>query len=322
LEAISLAAVFLASFLASLVSIQLISPRLRRAGIVGADVHKPDRPKIPEMGGLALVAGFGAALLLGIGLVTFYRAFPARLVEVLAVLSTVLLVTLVGVLDDLLNIRQWIKALLPFVAALPLVVVRVGHEVMTIPGLGRVDFGPFYALILVPLGITGAANALNMLAGFNGLEVGMAAAAMAGLLGISVHIKATEATFILLAGLGSALGVLPSNWYPARVFIGDVGTLSLGAIIASAVILGNFEWAGIIVIIPYAVDFLFKAAHGFPSRGWWGELGSGGKLHCPGDGPVGLAQAVLKLTGGLHEQTLVLILIGTETMFSLAAFRF
>ncbi|HDI10984.1 MAG TPA: hypothetical protein ENF77_01510 [Candidatus Acetothermia bacterium] len=298
----------------------ILIPRLERAGIVGPDVHKPGRPEIPEMGGLALVAGFGAGVLLGIALTTFWPPFP-RLdtVLLLAVLTVVLLVTLIGVMDDLIGIRQWVKALLPFVAALPLAVVRAGVSTVTLPFIGRLDFGIFYPLVLVPLGITGAANAVNMLAGFNGLELGMGITAMGTLAVIAAGLHATVSLALLLAGIGASLGVLIFNWYPAKVFVGDVGTLSLGAIIAAAVIVGNFEWAGLIVIVPYALDFLIKAAHGFPSHGWWGELREDGRLHCPQGGPVGLAQLVLKLTGGLHERTLVLVLIGLEALCGIAA---
>ncbi len=296
----------------------ILIPRLERAGIVGPDVHKPGRPEIPEMGGLALVAGFGAGVLLGIALTTFWPPFP-RLdtVLLLAVLTVVLLVTLIGVMDDLIGIRQWVKALLPFVAALPLAVVRAGVSTVTLPFIGRLDFGIFYPLVLVPLGITGAANAVNMLAGFNGLELGMGITAMGTLAVIAAGLHATVSLALLLAGIGASLGVLIFNWYPAKVFVGDVGTLSLGAIIAAAVIVGNFEWAGLIVIVPYALDFLIKAAHGFPKS--FGELREDGKLHCPQGGPVGLAQLVLKLTGGLHERTLVLVLIGLEALCGIAA---
>lgn len=306
-----------------LVSAVLLVPRLKRVGIVGPDVHKPGKPKVPEMGGLALVAGFGAGVLLAIALTTFWPRFPALdVISMLAVLCTVLLTTLLGVVDDLIGIKQWVKALLPLVAALPLVAVRAGVSTLRIPFIGRVDFGPFYALVLIPLGVTGAANAVNMLAGFNGLEAGMGLVAMGSLAAIAASAHAFTALALLLAGIGALVGILYFNWYPARVFVGDVGTLSIGAIIAAAVIVGNFEWAGLIIIIPYALDFLIKAWHGFPSRGWWGELGEDGKLRCPTNGPVGLAQLVLKFTGGLHERTLVLVLIAFEALCGLGAVFF
>jgi UDP-N-acetylglucosamine--dolichyl-phosphate N-acetylglucosaminephosphotransferase len=308
------------SFVVSFVGAWILIPRLKRAGIVGKDMHKPGQPEIPEMGGLAIVAGLGAGMLLAIAIETFRpNSFAFGFETLLAVLCVVLLVTLIGMADDLLGIRQWVKAALPLVASLPLAAVRAGVSAIALPFIGRIEFGPLYALVLVPLGITGAANAVNMLAGFNGVEVGMGLVAMGALAIIAASLKAGTALVLLLAGIGALLGLLYFNWYPSKVFVGDVGTLSIGAIIAAAVIVGNFEWAGIIVITPYVVDFVIKAIHRFPSRGWWGELGEDGKLYCPHHGPVGLAQLVLKLAGGLRERTLVLVLIGLEALCGLAA---
>ena len=59
--------------------------------------------------------------------------------------------------------------------------------------------------------------------------------------------------------MGALLATSYYNWYPAKILVGDVGTLTIGAIIASAVIIGNYEAAGVILMIPYMVDFLIKA---------------------------------------------------------------
>jgi len=272
------------------------------------------------MGGLILVSGFGAALMLALGLDTFFPSTLAiNYVHVLAVLCTVLLTTLIGVVDDLMGIRQWVKALLPVIASLPLVAVQIGRTWMDLPLIGRVEFGVLYPLILVPLGITGGANALNMLAGFNGLELGMGLMAMGSLAVVAATVGRPTALVLLLSGCGAILGTLPFNWYPAKVFIGDVGTLSMGAIIAASAMIGGFQAAGLIVIIPYVLDFLIKAVHRFPSKGWAGELGADGKLRCPAHGPVSLPQLVMKLTGGVRERTLTLILIGIEAAFGALA---
>lgn len=295
----------------------ILAPRLLAAGIVGKDMHKPGQPEVPEMGGLAVVGGFALAVLLAIALEALVSfVLPVDFVTLLAVLGTVLLTGLVGILDDLLGMPQGVKAFLPVLAAFPLVAVRAGQTTMTIPFLGQVNFGLAYSLLLVPLGVTGAANAVNMLAGFNGLELGMGVVAMGALAAIAARLGATTALVVLLSGCGAALGLLPLNWYPARIFIGDAGTLFIGAILASGCIVGNFEAAGLLVIVPYALDFVIKAVHRFPSRGWTGELGPDGKLRCPKDGPVGLAQAILKITGGLSETSLVLTLIGLEALFA------
>jgi UDP-N-acetylglucosamine--dolichyl-phosphate N-acetylglucosaminephosphotransferase len=108
------------------------------------------------------------------------------------------------------------------------------------------------------------------------------------------------------------------NWYPAKVFIGDVGALTIGTMLAAAAITGNFETAGIIVMAPYILEFFIKAKNKFPSRGWWGVYRDG-KLYCPEKGFKGMGQLIMKLTGGISERGLTLMLIGLEAVCGLAA---
>jgi UDP-N-acetylglucosamine--dolichyl-phosphate N-acetylglucosaminephosphotransferase len=294
-------------------------PNLRRAGIVGQDLHKPGRPEIPEMGGLGIAFGFTVGLLWAIAFGTFFELdTPIDQFDLFAILATVLIITLIGVLDDLIALPQGIKVFLPLIASLPLVAVKAGQTFMTIPFLGRVEFGYWYTLVIVPLGVTGAANAVNILAGFNGLEAGMGLVAMISLAVIAAILGAETALVVLIAGIGALIAVLYSNWYPARVLLGDAGTLTIGAILAASSIVGNFEAAGLIVILPYFFDFIIKATHGFPSRGWWGELREG-RLHCPTSRPVSLCQWIMKLSGGISERSLVMVLMGIEALFGLLA---
>lgn len=314
----------LVSGISTFVLLRLLIPRLAHAGIVGKDMNKPSQPPIAEMGGLGLVGGFGAGVLALIALHTFLEIealATVSTVELLAVLTTVLIIALVGLIDDLMGVHQGWKAVIPALAATPLIVIEVGQKTMILPLIGSVNLGMLYPLVLVPLGVTGAANAFNMLAGFNGLEAGMGVVAVGALAVIAAYLGEVTALALLLAALGALLATLYFNWYPARVFVGDVGTLTIGAVIAAAVIIGNFEWAGVSVILPHALDFLLKARKKFPSTGWWGEYRDG-KLYCPAHGPVGLAQLILKITGGVHERTLVLILMGLEALCGLGAIAF
>ena len=311
--------VFLCSLAVGFISFPVMIPQLKKAGITGKDMHKPGQPEIAEMGGLATVVGFSAGIIVAVALNSFTNLFYfINLQPVLAVFSTVLVAVLIGILDDLISLRQWIKTIAPLFSALPLMAVKVGYSTMIIPFVGKVDFGIIYSLVLVPIGITVAANAVNMLAGFNGLEVGMGIVSMSALAIIAFHLGETTALTILLAALGALIATLRYNWYPAKVFVGDVGTLSIGVILASAVIIGNFEAAGVIVIIPYAIDFFIKAWNRFPSRGWWG-IHREGKLYCPEKRVMGLAQLILKLTGGISEKNLTLILVAFEIACSAAA---
>ena len=309
--------IFIVSFAVSFVGFPIVIPRLKKAGIVGKNMNSKKQEEIPEMGGLVIAAGFGAGIVFAIFLRTFCNMFLlSSLTSILAALTTVLIVVIIGIFDDLISIRQSIKAFMPAFAALPLMAIKDGYSLMRIPCIGLINFGVFYPLVLIPLGITGAANAANMLAGFNGLEAGMGIVIVISLSIIAYSLGEMTALIILIAAFGALLATLYYNWYPAKVLVGDVGTLSIGAIVATAVIIGSFETAGIVIVIPYAVDFLIKAKNKFPySFGIYRD----GKLYCPDNRPVGLCQLIMKVFGGISERNLVLVLMGIEAVFGAVA---
>jgi UDP-N-acetylglucosamine--dolichyl-phosphate N-acetylglucosaminephosphotransferase len=309
--------ILLISFFASFVLFPAMIIRLKKAGIVGKNMHSATQEEVAEMGGLVVVAGFGAGIFTVIAVKTFFNIFPSvDLISILVALSTILIVVLIGIFDDLVSMPQHIKAFMPLFAALPLIVIKEGSTFMMIPFLGKINFGLLYTLVIIPLEVTIAANAVNMLAGFNGLEVGMGIIAVGSLAIIAYLMGKISVLVILLAALGALLAALYYNWYPAKVLVGDVGTLSIGAIIAAAVIMGNFEIAGAILLIPYIIDFLIKARNKFPYS--FGVYRSG-KLYCPEDGPVGLGQLIMKICGGISERNLVLALMGIETVCGVVA---
>lgn len=316
----TLALIFLVSFLTTFFSTPWIIPKLKRAGLTGKDMNKPNKIELPEMGGFAVIFGLSAGILLAIALSTFRLGFfdeEFQIRFILAAFLTILLMGLLGIFDDLFAMHQAVKATLPLFAALPLVAVKAGVTTMMVPFIGHINLEIFYTLFLIPIGVAGASNVTNMLAGFNGLEAGMGIVACFSLAIVALGIGRIESAIILISMCGALLAFLYYNWYPAKVLIGDIGTLSIGAVIASSVIIGNYETAGIIIIIPYAIDFLIKAKNGFPSKNWWGEQ-SWGKLVCK-EKPIGFCQFILKITGGTTEKGLVLILVGIEATFGIIA---
>jgi len=319
LQLIYVVMIFVISYAVTFFSFPIIIPRLKEAGIVGKNMNSEKQEEIPEMGGLVIAIGFGAGIILAITLRTFYDMFlTVNLTSILAALATILIVMLIGIFDDLISVSQRVKAFMPVFAALPLMAIKEGYSLIKIPGLEEINFGILYSLILVPLGITGAANAVNMLAGFNGLEAGMGIVAIGSLAIIAYLMGQTTSFIILIAALGALLATLYYNWYPAKILVGDVGTFTIGAIIASAVIIGNYEAAGVILMIPYIVDFLIKAKNHFPGNNWWG-IYKNGKLYCPDSGPVGLCQLIMKLFVGISERNLVLALMGIEAVCGVVA---
>jgi UDP-N-acetylglucosamine--dolichyl-phosphate N-acetylglucosaminephosphotransferase len=312
-----LAAILATAFCLTSFAMPAMIRKMKAAGIVGRDVNKPARPEVAEMGGLGIVMGVVGALLLAIAMNTFV-GYSLSLNEIMAAMLTMTIITLIGIFDDLFDMRKDVKALLPMVAALPLVALAAaGSTTISLPFIGPFDFGIFYIIVLIPLGVTVAANLTNMLAGFNGMEAGMGAVIFAAVAIIAVANGANESALIAVAMLGALLAFLRFNWYPAKVFIGDIGTLLIGGSLAVAVIIGNFESVGAILVVPYLFDFVIKAYNRFPRAD--GKCGKDGKLTPDGGKVKGLVHLVMKMAGGITEKNLVMFFIASEVLFALLA---
>ena len=300
----------MASFASTYLLTPIIAMKLRKSGIVGHDMNKKSHPELPSLGGIAITAGFVFAMLLNVA--------AYKNIQLLAAMTTILVITIIGLVDDLFDTSQRTKAILPMLAAMPLMAVNAGRASMSLPFIGPVQLGILYPLVLLPIGITGAANAVNMLAGLNGLEAGMgivmhATVLVTSLAIMAVHPEAIWSALISASILGALLAFLRYNWYPAKVFIGDVGTLSIGGALAVAVILGNMEKLGLILIIPYLFELGLKAATKFKGQSFGFET-EDGKLDSKS---VNSLTHVVMKAGRFTEPQVVLILIGVEAVFGL-----
>ena len=313
------------SFFVTFYSVPVLIRKFSEAGITGKDVHKPNKPDTPEMGGLAVVAGFVAGVLVAIALSTLLQSSfvpnkefisESNFTEIFAAIGTILIIAIIGMFDDLVAMRQSVKAILPLFASLPLVAVAAGHPYLTFPLLGQVYLPIIYPLILIPLAVAVVSNLTNMLAGFNGLESGMGLMACLSLGLVALNHGKVDAAILLLSMSAALFAFLLFNKLPARILPGDVGTLSIGACIASAIIIGNFEMAGILLMIPYFADFVIKIKNKFPKEIEYTQLRHG-KLTA--SKVVGLPSLIMHLTGGISESKLVLLLVGIEALLGLTA---
>ncbi len=315
--------VLLASTSVTMAFLDKLIPKLGDAKITGKDENKPGGLEIPEMGGIAVIAGFTAGALLAcltLGVNSF------NLVYFLAAIITIHSISFMGFVDDLISIPQLLKAILPLFAAIPLVVVSAaGSTTVSIPLLGPVAFGVIYIFVLIPLAVAVCSNLTNMLAGFNGMEAGMGIIIFSALSLLAASHGSTTMLLICLPMLGGLLGFLYFNWYPAKVFPGDVMNLTIGVAVATAVIIGNLESAGVILMAPYILDFFIKAANRFPHT--YQEI-KGNKLSPKFNQVKGLVHVIMKLAGrfeasapqlagkagygGITEKNLTLAFMGIE----------
>jgi UDP-N-acetylglucosamine--dolichyl-phosphate N-acetylglucosaminephosphotransferase len=291
-------------------------------GLIGLDMNKPGKPKVPEMGGICVVFGFTMGILLYIGLMTFYLQRPDY-VNILAALCTVLMTCIIGMMDDILGwkngLRQWQKPIFTLFAAMPMMVINAGHSTMNLPIIGTVDWGILYPLLIVPIGIGGASNAYNMVAGYNGLEAGMGVIILSILGYIALISSKSNALILCLCMVGALAVFLYFNWYPAKIFPGDTMTYAVGALMAFVAILGDMEKIAIFLFIPYLLDFVLQMHSGFKAEAF-SKVNEDGSLEMPGKGIyhlTHLAIAVLKrVKQKVYERDVVLFVCGIEATIS------
>ena len=286
-------------------------------GISGVDIHKVDRPVRAEMGGLAVLVALAVASSLFLGL---DYSSDGSSVLFAAVASTVVFTGAVGVADDVLEISQKVKPFLIVVASLPLMLYLSQRAFIFIPLLGNVHLGLLYPLVAVPLAITTSANFSNLLAGFNGLEAGCAAISL-GTMSFLSNLYGHPTVAILGAIMTFAyLGFLVLNWYPARIFPGDSGTLMSGAALAAMGLASGLEFEAIVLSVPAAMDFALKMIHRrpFKQRHMLGNttVRPDGTLD-PAPYPA-LVHAFMKVSP-IREKELVLSLLATEALFAVTA---
>lgn len=250
---------------AFLVTFFLLPPWIRRAhhaNLVGKDMNKPYEVKVAEAGGVTVIAGLVIGTLCYIAIKTFYFKQADNVTEMLALLSVILLVSFIGMIDDLLGwkigLSKRIRLFLVLFAAIPLIVINAGSSRISFPFLAGVDIGYLYPLLIIPLGVVGASTTFNFLAGYNGLEARQGILLL-GALGIATAATgSTWLTVIILCMIAALFAFLIFNSYPAQVFPGDVLTYSLGALIAGIAVLGNIEKFALFIFIPNIVEILLK----------------------------------------------------------------
>lgn len=301
---------------------------LRKARVLGSDVHKADKPLRPTSAGIPVALGIFFAMMLFVFVRTFVYHNMNDMLYVFAAITTILLITFIGFLDDLLHyrargadgdnrtggLRRWQKPLLTLPAAIPLMVIAAGDATMSLPFLGEVNFGLLYPILLIPLGVIGAANMVNLLGGLNGLEASLGIGYMS-MLGIYAYAKGSSIGALLaFSTLGALLAIYYFNKYPAKILPGDSIQYLLGAALVSIAVLGNLEKAALIVSIPFFIEFALKL-RGKLQKTTVGFLNKAGKVQSKYDKIYSLPHIWMK-SGKWTEKQIVGFMMLLELAFA------
>ncbi len=203
------------------------------------DVH---REPTPRLGGIAMFFGLCAGLLVADHLTNLSAVFD-RSNEPRALLSGAALIWLIGVLDDKFEIDALIKLGGQMIAAGVMVMQGLTILWLPIPSVGNVALTQWQGTLLTVALVVITINAVNFVDGLDGLAAGMVCIASAAFflyayrVWVSYGIEAAApATLFAAILMGMCLGFLPHNMHPARIFMGDSGSMLIGLVLAAGAI--------------------------------------------------------------------------------------
>ncbi len=224
------AAVFVSAFLVSL----MMTPVARKIAFAARIVDKPNPRKVhavptPMMGGLAVLCGFlvGAAVAHGFGLIPD-SSFPL----LTGILTGIILIFLIGLLDDKRGVSPKGKLLGQFVAACVLVWFEVRLSIFI--------RDHFITTLVTMIWIVGITNSFNLLDNMNGLSTGVGFIAACAFGWVAYEQYDMLVLMLASALAGSALGFLPHNFPHARIFLGDSGSMMIGFTLAALSVQGIY----------------------------------------------------------------------------------
>lgn len=241
--------------ISGIITFMLVPPiikRMKERGITSKDRNKKDRPDVPQLGGIAILFGFSIGVSIAAAILKLTGTYEA--IPTLACIGVLFIGGMFGLIDDISDIPASIKAISVSFAALPLMIAGYGSEIIDLPFGYAIDFSSIdliFWIVVVPIAITGLANAMNLSAGYDGLVTGQTIILTVSLFTISILTRQSiHAPLILGSILGCAIALHYYNQYPAVAFVGNVGTFAFGSALAASIIIGNLEFAGLVAIAP------------------------------------------------------------------------
>jgi len=212
------------------------------------DIHKPNKPLVPNGLGVIYVVASVSYLFLVYGFFKLTGIETSDVSPALTLAVCILFGGFMGLLDDWMDLRWRYKAFLPLIAAIPLLSLAIRLELrtsMTIPLFGTIDFGVYYYFIIIPLIVTITTNTVNQLGGLNGLETICPALIMIGLMVISgshaILLYVPLMVWLLLAFFN----------FQGKIFVGNTGSFAIGMTLAAFAIISDLKTSLLISLLPY-----------------------------------------------------------------------
>ncbi len=239
------------SFIAALLATWLCKKIALKFGIVDKpdNLVKTHKGTVAYLGGIGMLVGLTVGILTGIYCVHDQEYFPTAFIRLIGVLAGGAIACFIGLVDDIFDMKPWQKLLGQVGAALILIVVGIRPSLSFLQAYLGLNIPENMEIILgVPIVIifvVGATNSLNLLDGLDGLCAGVTAIIAFAMLLLAIHLGTWGFSetgdpvrlIICLGLLGGVCGFLPFNRYPAKIFMGDAGSMLLGFVAGALMIL-------------------------------------------------------------------------------------
>jgi len=259
------------SFLLALALSPLLALIMRHFGIVDAPkgARKIHEKKIPLGGGLAIWATVFIVAFVG----SDFRLAPSLPIATLVgIFYASLAIMIGGLIDDKYNIRAWYQVMWTSLAGLIIYLIGIRPAALSSPFGGVITFDNFMFLadIITYLWLMGMMFTTKILDGLDGLVTGIAAigALLISILTLQSRWYQPEAANLSLIFMGACLGFLVWNWHPAKIFLGQGGSLFAGFMLAILALIagGKIATAFLVLGVPM-LDMMRVAAY----RVWHGQ---------------------------------------------------
>lgn len=240
---------FFLALLFSFLLVPLVRKKALGAGLVDAPgERKIHKAPIPRLGGIAIWSGFMLAMFL---MVVVFQVLPLKK-PLTGILAGGSVMFLLGLLDDLKNLSPYVKIVIQFLAAFLAFVLGVQVNNLDLPNSQLLVLNAL-SLPVTLVWIVALSNAMNFIDGVDGLASGVTLIS-AITLAIIAHFTG-QPTSAMLASLlaGASLGFLAFNFHPAKIFMGDSGSLFSGFLLASIAVTGVLKTQVVVMLLPLFV---------------------------------------------------------------------
>ncbi|HEY9745534.1 MAG TPA: MraY family glycosyltransferase [Oculatellaceae cyanobacterium] len=231
----------------------ILVPIVRKMAISGGYYDAPGDRKIhkypiPRLGGIAIWLGFMMALG-AIGLFQWHRELGNALPGVLAGGA---IMFVLGLLDDLLTLSPYVKLGIQFMAALVAFALGVQINTLDLPGAQLLVLNAL-SLPVTVLWLVGLSNAMNFIDGVDGLAAGVTVLSALTLTVVALFTNQPSSALLSALLAGASLGFLAFNFHPAKIFMGDSGSLFCGFLLASVAVTGVLKTKMVVMMLPMFV---------------------------------------------------------------------